>query len=413
MAVRINANSCKNALGTVFLLATTFFVCSTFVSMRSVFADPIAPENQGVVTTGRQSPRSTSRTSNRTISRSTVSRATTGATVTPTRSTVSRGTAGSRSVSSRSITPTRTNTNVISRGVATRGQLTRDSADNRAVRARTATSATRVAATGNVIAAGSDRASVNTTYSYLNSRLYTGNYSNIIDSTTGLISADAYANCMDSYYACMDEICTARSAAKGRCSCAGRAINFLAAEEALQKANEELITISGQLSLLISTKGKGDEIAAAFTLTEAEQVMNCVSWQETADTYGKNSDEMKEWYENHNLVYDTNGNKITSYDAPSYCTNNKYGFSLSALTSPSNITGSSSDILAQLKAWADAKDLAKQYTITDENNLISQITTISGVVNGLAGITDDEEIIDMSDKVIKLTNHTNEQSIYY
>ena len=394
MTVRINANSCKNALGTVFLLATAFFVCSTFISMRSVFADPIAPENQGVVTTGRQSPRSSQRTSNRTISRSTASRATAGATISPTRSTVSRGTANSRSVSSRSITPTRPNANVISRGVATRGQSTRANSDNRAVRARTATSATRVAATGNVIAAGSDRASVNTTYSYLNSRLYTGNYSNIIDSTTGLISADAYANCMDSYYACMDEICTARSAAKGRCSCAGRAINFLAAEEALQKANEELITISGQLSLLISTKGKGDEIAAAFTLTEAEQVMNCVSWQETADTYGKNSDEMKKWYENHNLVYDENGNKITTYKAPEYCTTNNYGFSLSNLTSPSNITGSSSDILAQLKAWADAKDLASQYK-DNKNELYAQYgNTYSAVINGLAGITlsgDEEE----------------------
>ena len=270
MTVRINANSCKNALGTVFLLATVFFVCSTFISMRSVFADPIAPENATIVQSGRQSPRSTSRTSNRTIARTGASRASAGAT----RSTVSRGTANSRSVSSRSITPKRPNANVVSRGVATRGQSTRSNSNNRAFRARTATSATRVAATGNVIAAGSDRASVNTSYSYLNSRLYTGNYSNIIDSTTGLISADAYANCMDSYYACMDEICTARSAAKGRCSCAGRAVNFLAAEEALQEANEELITLSGQLSLLISTKGKGDEIAAAFTLTEAEQVMN-------------------------------------------------------------------------------------------------------------------------------------------
>ena len=395
MTVRINANSCKNALGTVFLLATVFFVCSTFISMRSVFADPIAPENTTVVQSGRQSPRSTSRTSNRTIARTGASRASAGATVASTRSTVSRGTAGSRSVSSRSITPTRPNANVVSRGVATRGQSVRGNSNNRAVRARTATSATRVAATGNVIAAGSDRASVNTSYSYLNSRLYTGNYSNIIDSTTGLISADAYANCMDSYYACMDEICTARSAAKGRCSCAGRAVNFLAAEEALQKANEELITLSGQLSLLISTKGKGDEIAAAFTLTEAEQVMNCVSWQEAYDALksGQVTDNnyMNNWCTNHGMNYSNCANT-----APEYCSKNNYGFKLDNLTNQ-NITGSSSDILAQLKAWAEAKDLAKQFK-TDNNNFLSQYgNTYSAVLNGLAGITlaGDKEAADL------------------
>lgn len=384
MSVRINVNSCKNALGTVFLLATVFFVCSTFISMRSVFADPIAPENTTVVQTGRQSPRSTSRTSNRTIARTGASRASAGATVVPTRSTVSRGTATSRSVSSRSITPTRPNANVISRGVVTRGQSTRGTSENRAVRARTGTTATRVAATGNVIAAGSDRASVNTSYSY----------SNIIDSTTGLISADAYANCMDSYYACMDEICTARSTAKGRCSCAGRAVNFLAAEEALQTANEELITLSGQLSLLISTKGKGDEIAAAFTLTEAEQVMNCVSWQEAYDAVKSGqiteANYMKSWCENHGISATE-----CATNAPKYCSNNNYGFQLSNLE---NISGSSSDIIAQLKAWADAKDLAKQFQLTDNKTFLSQYgNTYSSVLNGLAGITlaDDKEAADL------------------
>ena len=390
MAVRINENSCKNALGTVFLLATAFFVCSTFISMRSVFADPIAPQNAGVVSTGRQSPRSSQRTSNQTISRSTVSRGTTGATVVPSRSTVSRGTATSRTVSSRSTAPTRQSANVVSRNVSSRGQATRSSANNRAVRARTATNATRVAATGNVTSGG-DRASVNTTYSYLNSRLYTGNYSNIIDSTTGLISAEAYSNCMDSYYACMDEICTARSAAKGRCSCAGRANNFLAAEEQLEKANEELITLSGQLSLLIATKGKGDEIASAFTLTEAEQVMNCVSWQEAVnaaktgqikDSEGNTvsaADHMKQWCTDHAL----DSNSCSESKKPQYCTNNTYGFSLESLSSD-NITGSSSDILAQLKAWANAKELADQYK-DNTDTMIDRYTSLNSTVRQLVG----------------------------
>ena len=224
MSARINANSCKNALGAVFLLATAFFVCSTFISMRSVLADPIAPTNPAGtgVQSGRQSPRSTSRTSNRTISRSTVSRSKAGATVTPTRSTVSRASV-SRAATSRAITPTRPNATVVSRGVSSRsqssrGQSTRGTTNNRAVRARSGANVARVSATGNVMS-GNSRASVGANQSYLNSRLYTGNYSNIIDSTTGLISAEAYSNCMDAYYTCMDEICTARNAAKGRCSC--------------------------------------------------------------------------------------------------------------------------------------------------------------------------------------------------
>ena len=411
MTVRINANSCKNALGTVFLLATVFFVCSTFISMRSVFADPIAPENATVVQSGRQSPRSTSRTSNRTIARTGASRASVGATVAATRSTVSRGTANSRSVSSRSITPTRPNANVVSRGVAARGQSTRGGSANRAVRARTATSATRVAATGNVISAGSDRAGVNSTYSYLNSRLYTGNYSNIIDSTTGLISADAYANCMDSYYACMDEICTARSATKGRCSCAGRATKFLAAEEALQSANEELIVLSGQLSLLIATKGKGDEIAAAFSLTDAEKVMNCVSWQEAYSVAGSTKDAdgntiskeayLKNWCKDHLLYNYDSGACVSSVNAttgPSYCvkSGNNFGFDIST------INGSSSDIVAQLQAWADAKDLAKQFESDDATLLTKFGTTYSTVMAGYTGIT-----LDVDEKATKLDTLAN------
>ena len=46
---------CKNAMGTVFLLAGAFFVCSTLVSMRAVFADPIAPTVTPVA--GAASPR--------------------------------------------------------------------------------------------------------------------------------------------------------------------------------------------------------------------------------------------------------------------------------------------------------------------------------------------------------------------
>ena len=382
MTFRINANSCKNAMGTVFLLAAAFFVCSTFISMRSVFADPIAPETLAQ-RAGRTSPRSNANNTRSNVSRSTVARP---SVQTALRTTASRGTAN-RNVSSRSITPTRTtntaNRNVVSRNkTATANRTT----NNRAVRARTSINKSRVSATGSVMSAGS-RAGTTTTYSYLNSKLYTGSYANIIDSTTGLISADAYSNCLDSYYTCMDEICTARSDTKGRCSCAGRVNNFLKAETALEEANEELIKLSGQLSLLISSKGKGKDLANAFTLTEAEQVMNCVSWKETIDKYGETSKEAINWCTVHNIYND--GSKVSSCGKPTYCNDNSYGFNLDDLK---DVSGSSSDILAQLKAWADAKDLAKQYESDDVDSLTSAYLNVSNAVNSVNGLEEEEDV---------------------
>ena len=375
MTFRVNANSFKNAMGTMFLLAAAFFVCSTLISMRSVFADPIAPANTLPQRAGRISPRTTAtNTANRsTVSRATTTRATNANTATKNRTTVSRGTGTTRTVSSRGVSPTRTTT-ASSRGVASRVKSnTNRSTNNRAVRARTASTPSRVSATGSVMSGS--RASTSTSYSYLSSKLYTGSYSNIIDSSTGLISADAYSNCLESYYTCMDEICTARSDTKGRCSCAGRATNFLTAEEQLEAANEELIKLSGQLSLLIATKGKGDDLSYAFSLTEAEQVMNCVSWKEAKDK--------EEWYKDHPTYKTKNSNDlVTEYNnAPWYCTDNSYGFDIGT------IDGSGSDILAQLKAWADAKDNAKEYAQSDNNNLISKYMVVSNITNSITNIT--------------------------
>ena len=370
MTFRVNTNSLKNAMGTMFLLAAAFFVCSTLVSMRSVFADPVAPANTLPGRSGRVSPRAS--LENRTVAART-SVAPNQATA---RTTTSRGSSVNRIVTSRnkvSSRPTSTAT-ASSRGVTARNQVASNARSNRAVRARTGTTSSRVSATGTMMSGS--RASTSTSYSYLASNLYTGSYSNIIDSSTGLISADAYSNCMESYYTCMDEICTARSDTKGRCSCAGRATNFLAAETSLEKANEELIKLSGQLSLLIATKGKGDDLAAAFSLTDAEKVMNCVSYKEATDKQA--------WCDEHPTF--TDSGTAAACGMPKYCTSNDFGFDIK------NIDGSSSDILAQLKAWADAKDLAKEYTISDTNELLNKYTTISGVVNGLVGITDSSDL---------------------
>ena len=377
MKVRINTNSFKNAMGTVFLLATAFFVCSTFISMRSVFADPIPTSNVVNQQSGRQSPRSTSRTTNRTISRTaTVSRATAPV---ASRNVASRATQG-RNVAQRSGVQNKVSTT--SRNVVSRNNVRQ----NRAVRARTAVSGqSRVSANGTMMSG--NRATVvstsGTNYAYLSSKLYSGNLSSIVDSSTGLISADAYSACLESYYTCMDEICTARSDTKGRCSCAGRALSFLQAEEQLESANEELIKLSGQLSLLIATKGKGDTLSSAFSLTDAEKVMNCVSWKDARTVAGTTKDSngntiskevyMNEWCKSHMLY----GSDECSYSVmPSYCSKNGNDFNFDI----SKIDGSSSDIIAQLKAWADAKDLAKQYTTDDSDSLINSVASISSLV---------------------------------
>lgn len=378
----------KNAVGTMFLLAGAFFICSTLLSMRTVLADPIAPN--ATPTTARVNPAraNASRTVNNsraTTSRGTASRATTARTATPRGAAntpaTTRGT-NSRSVRTRSVSVRSSDGSVRNVGATSRNIVSRTTSGNttmrgtaaRSVAARTGTPS-RVSMVANGMRASAGNG---VSVSYLTNKLYTGNYSNIIDSTTGLISADAYSTCLESYYTCMDEICTARSDTKGRCSCAGRATNFLAAEEALDRANEELIQLSGQLALLVSTKGK--DVSEAFKLTDAEKVMNCVSWKDLTAQYGTNysTKEVKDWCNMHGMY------SSTDCTEPSYCksSGNSFGFDIS------QINGSSSDILASLKAWADAKDLAKQFTDSNTDELITNYTTIAGVVNGLSGIND-------------------------
>ncbi len=375
---------CKNAVGTVFLLAGAFFVCSTLVSMRSVLADPIAPTNAGVGT-NTASPRG-----NATSPRA----ATSGRRVMPQNTTASRTTATNRGVAARATrnttrttaaaqianarndmkTSTRTVVARPSVGATTRADA---AASPRAVRARTATTTAangaRVSLQGTAIRGS--KATKSNTYTYLSSKLYTGNYSNIIDSTTGLISADAYNNCLESYYACMDEICTARNSAQRRCACAGRVRAFAEAETALESANEELIKVSGELALLVATKGK--DVSEAFQLTDAEKVMNCVSWQEVTNQYGASSDEAIAWCSGHG-VYD-NGKEVKTCDTPKYCleSGNNFGFDIK------NIDGSASDILASLQSWADAKEQTLTILVDDNNSLTN---AFDNVLSGMAGI---------------------------
>lgn len=402
---------CKNAMGTVFLLAGAFLVCSTLVSIRAVFADPIAPIATSTVVAGPQatragtaSPRSTNATSRRTAT-NTVSRGTT-TTATASRAVTSRGatarttatpttartatTAATRATTTTasarpSVSASRATANTVSRGTATtsgrnvvsRGTVANASraTTNRNVVSRAGTTA-RVSLQGSAIR-GSKAATNSTTYTYLQNRLYTGNYSNIIDSTTGLISADAYNNCMESYYACMDEICTARNAAQRRCACAGRVKAFAEAEAALEQANEELIKVSGELALLIATKGK--DVSQAFQLTDAEKVMNCVSWKDASKNGTATDDEFGDWCEEHALF----DNTCSHNTPPSYCEEkgNNFGFNWK------DLDGSGSDILASLQSWADAKEATFTILEQDNNNLLDAFDNLTSVVGNLAGIS--------------------------
>ena len=363
----------KNALGTMFLLVGAFLVCSTFLSMRVVFADPIGPmlgndETAGDgLTLGRQSPRNST---GRNV-RATAARPTTGAaaTTTTTRNVVQRPTTDiARGATARG---------VVSRELARRSS--RATAPTRTVRARTATTnPARVSLQGDAIR-GTKTIS-GTYYTYLNSKLYTGNYSNIVDSSTGLISADAYSNCLESYYTCMDEICTARNEAQRRCACAGRVKAFAEAENALNSANEELIKISGQLALLIANKGK--EVSAAFELTDAERVMNCVSWREASDN-GTNSNKFGDWCAEHGL-FSSGGRDVCSYNqAPSYCTSEQvYGFNVA------NLDGAGSDILASLSAWADEVKANTDTILADNTDSVFQaMENVTTILNGIGGST--------------------------
>ena len=359
MKNRSFGNFCKNAVGTVFLLVAAFLVCSTFLSMRAVFADPIPQVIQAVPVDipVRAAPRTNPRANAR-----------------PTAPSTARPTASSRNVVSRTQSTNTSNGNR-ARNVVARTANRGTANTTRNVRSRNATTAneSRISLTGDALRGSKSTAS---TYTYLSSKLYTGTYSNIVDSTTGLISADAYSNCLESYYTCMDEICTARNEAQRRCACAGRVKAFAEAENALESANEELIKISGQLALLIANKGKA--VTAAFELTDAEKVMNCVSWREASKNGTIEAGKFGSWCAEHG-IYDST--ECSNNNAPSYCKNESvYGFNVD------NLDGAGSDILASLSTWADTvKENTDTILQMDNSSWFETINELTNTINGITG----------------------------
>ena len=167
-------------------------------------------------------------------------------------------------------------------------------------------------------------------------------------------------------------------AAQRRCACAGRVRAFAEAQAALETANEELIKVSGELALLVASNGK--DISEAFKLTDAEKVLNCVSWQEVTNQYGQSSTQAIEWCSNHGVYQD--GKAVTTCAQPSYCAEegNDFGFNIA------NIDGNGSDILASLQSWAKAKESTITILTEDNSGLTSAFDNLSSVVNGMSGI---------------------------
>ena len=313
---------------------------------------------------GAQSPRTT-----RTTAPVDAAAAKAGAT-TPSRAGQNAGgQAAGRSVAARS------NAAATPRNVAARANANQ----SRTVRARVgmvgaASPAPRVSASASNL-----RGSGTVAYSSLYNRMNMATYTNIIDPNTGLISADAYSNCLESYYACMDEICTARNPGQRRCACAGRVKTFANVEAQLRSATEDLLKVSGELSLLIATKGK--DISAAFRLTDAEKVLNCVSWRDLVRTNPTDS-AMTEWCQLH-MMYDS---AICSKTvAPAYCNNTTFGLTGAGMEWMNNLDGADSDILASLQQYANTIQEINVITTDDVSNLFNSFTTVNEIVTSLNG----------------------------
>jgi hypothetical protein len=340
-----------------FLTYFTLVFCALFA--LPVAADPIAGFDQTApVASSAVRSAATSQRSPRATQSAAASKA---GSVTPQRA---QSVATSRSVASRgALTPAASARSVASRQAAPVRPIT-----SRVVRSRAGVaggaSTSRVSLTGTAI-----RGSATTSVSSLANRLYTGTYSNIIDPTTGLISADAYSNCLESYYACMDEICTARNPGQRRCACAGRVKTFANVEAQLQQAKEDLLKVSGQLSMLILTKGK--DINMAFQLTDAEKTLNCVSYRE-ASLAGTTAN----WCESHiNACSGTNG-------APAYCSDNSIGLNSNWMNV---LNGADSDILANLQTYASTIDQMNVITTDNNNQLWGSLMNVSDIVGQLDG----------------------------
>lgn len=361
----------------------------------SAYADPVASMLQPATSyTGAQSARAgaTAATSGRSAGRTSAPTASAAAAKAGAiNTTVKNAGTPSRAVGARTTNNSRsTGAAANSRSVVAR---TTTGGANTANRARSVVS--RVGVTGNTQSAArvsltgtAMRANTGLMYSNMSSA-YTS-YTNIIDPMTGLISADAYNNCMTSYYTCMDEICTARNPGQRRCACAGRVKTFANLEQTLQSAREDLLKVSGELSLFIASKG--ESLNSAFSLTDAEKTLNCVSWRDVVVSGGDRGKWCFEHFvEGTTSTTNSSGDKVYScpstWTEPAYCADTSVNGIGLGTDWMKILNGSDSDIIAALRSYADTANQANVIIQSNNNELSSAIKNVEDVINSLNGGT--------------------------
>ena len=219
-------------------------------------------------------------------------------------------------------------------------------------------------------------------------------FSNLIDPLTGMLAADVYSGCFEAYYACMDEICTVRRPGQRRCACAGRVKTFNDVESQLISARETLLRVSGELSLIVMTRG--ESIQSAFELTEAERSINCVSYRDMVRSGGAKNDrprgdsrstELEEWCKSRNMSgVDDEGMGATGTSKISWnCSGEMDEMCKGVFGSDwmNVLNGADSDILAGLKQYAD--QINKVDTMVykrDEDDLLGTITNVNNMTGG-------------------------------
>ncbi|MDR1071696.1 MAG: hypothetical protein LBL21_03580 [Rickettsiales bacterium] len=377
----------QGLLGSLFLTAGFLFIFLVIFSASSAFADPVQQEIQPAAASAAQSPRSNRSASARgggAVRGAAAARPAqrSGGTVNTAAANAARPAAPSRSVAVRGGGATRATAAAAQRNIRARAPSAAVRAGpSRSVVARSGVQQARVGLTGSAI-----RASTGTVSSTLTTRLASTTYNNLVDPTTGMLSADSYSNCMSSYYTCMDEICTARNPGQRRCACAGRVKTFNSVEATLQTAKEDLLKVSGELSLMIAAKG--ESIHSAFELTDAEKSLNCVSYRDEKKRLGGSSANMKAWCDAH-MMLETNACTTTM---TATCTGLYGGATDDDWMKILN--GADSDILTSLQTYANTLNEVNTFTYSNEDNLWGSISNVSLIVNSGNSILDTETSVD-------------------